>query len=141
METLELSKKSLLSSIVIVYDGECIYCHAFIRFLYKNGVSTNENVFLIGSETIEGSDILSLLNIKFKSMLYIQEGVVLSNSHAFIASVRHLDSNWRHLQCCRFVPCAIRDLIYDLISFMRIFFRREKCFIDMSSTSNKKNLD
>lgn len=114
---------------VIVYDGVCVLCNGFVKWLIKND---NNKVFRfstlqsdLGVSLKEGAGVQGdTVLLVFKNKTYVKSDVALQ-------TMRHLGGWWSVLAIVRFVPRFLRDTIYDLVAKNRYrwFGEHESCLM------------
>lgn len=116
----------------IVFDGECVLCSGFFRFMV-----THDTVGRFQFATAQSPlgqrlyDGLGLPTQDFETNLVIVDGKVFQRLDAFAAAMRELPGFWPALSVCRFLPGWIKDPLYYAIARnrYRIFGRAQTCMI------------
>jgi predicted DCC family thiol-disulfide oxidoreductase YuxK len=116
---------------VILYDGECVLCSRWVRFVAEHDVDRQFRFTTIKSPY--GAALAGRLGIDVddpKTNAVILGGAALTCSDAAIAVISRL-SGWGWTASLTLVPKPLRDLAYYAIarSRYRLFGRLETCAI------------
>ena len=125
-------KQFVAESNLIVFDGECVLCSGFFRFMLRH-----DRDQLFGFATAQsplGQRLYTQLGLPtrdFETNLVIVDGVVHQRLDAFAAAMRVLPGAWKALSWCRFLPGVVKDPLYNLIARnrYRLFGRFDTCLI------------
>jgi predicted DCC family thiol-disulfide oxidoreductase YuxK len=117
---------------LIVFDGECIFCSGFIRFVLRHDKIARFNFTMAQSEL--GQSLYRhyrLSTTDFETNLVISEGQLYEKLNAFTKVMFELGWPWRSFIILRTLPVPIADWLYDRIAKnrYRIFGRYEKCMV------------
>lgn len=117
---------------VIVFDGECVLCSGFFRFMLRHDRARRFDFVL--AQSALGSDFykaLDLPTVDFETNLVIVEGKVYQRLDAFAAAMSALGWPWKALSVCRHLPGFVKDPLYHLIARNRyaLFGRRGTCML------------
>ena len=124
---------------VIVFDGVCVLCSGFFRFVLRRDTQHRFRFALaqspLGSRLYEA---LGLPTQEFDSNLVIINGQIHQRGDAFAHAMRTLGWPWKILYPLRFFPAFIKDPAYYLIARnrYRLFGRHDSCLMpdeDMKS--------
>ncbi len=117
---------------VIVFDGECVLCSGFFKFMLKHD-SARRFDFVLAQSSVGQSlyEALDLPTDEFETNLVIVDGQVHQRLDAFAAAMHTLRWPWKALSVCRFLPGFVKDLLYHLIARNRyaIFGRYDTCIM------------
>lgn len=117
---------------VLVFDGDCNMCSAFVRFVIKHN---NNNDFRITdfSSAWYHSKSESLPNVD--SMLFVsKDKKVYTHSDAFIYVLTSINKKFYPLFILRVIPRIVRDNIYRLVAkYRRRIIRNKSCKIPTTS--------
>lgn len=115
---------------VILFDGVCNLCNAFIQFIIKRD---SRQVFKFASLQSEfGQELIKrhshLQNVD--AVFFLENGEVFVKSTAALKIAGKL-KYWSVFKSLLFVPAFIRDWIYDLIAKYRygLFGKKNECMI------------
>lgn len=103
--------------LVVIYDGVCKLCNAWVRFLLSHRLPTNVKFAPVQSQ--QGSVLLEHLGLSADS---IQTIVLFDGQHYWLRSeaifriMRFLPRPWRLLGLLRFLPLAVTDTLYNLVA-------------------------
>lgn len=115
---------------IIIYDGSCLLCNGFIRFVIKRdakkSIMFKPNKFLTNNQYGE-------------SIKYLVNGTELSKSDAFLKIVSDLGGIWLIFsKICIVVPKIIRDSIYDFVADNRYnIFGKSSCLLPKESIKSR----
>ena len=116
---------------LIVFDGECVLCSGFFRFV----TARDDGRFMFATAQSDvGRGIyadLGLSQTDFETNIVMINGTTYQRLDAFCAAMRQLGWPWRVLSVGRFLPRFIKDPMYHLIARnrYRIFGRYDTCMI------------
>jgi predicted DCC family thiol-disulfide oxidoreductase YuxK len=116
---------------VILYDGVCVFCSRWIRF-----VATRDDKRRFRFTAIQsgyGTRLAQAFGIDPEdpdTNAVIHGGSAYFKSDAALTVLSHLPG-WRWVRVLRSVPKPLRDAIYDLVARnrYRIFGKYENCFV------------
>ncbi|MEI3850084.1 MULTISPECIES: thiol-disulfide oxidoreductase DCC family protein [Ensifer] len=117
---------------VIVFDGECIFCSGWVRFLLRHDRRAQYRYLTAQSPLGQalyrhyGLDATS-----FESNILIEDGVARFKSDGSMRTLAQLGLPWSLVNVCRILPTALRDPLYDLVAKnrYRIAGRRQSCMV------------
>ncbi|MBN1479163.1 DUF393 domain-containing protein [candidate division KSB1 bacterium] len=117
---------------IILFDGVCNLCSAFLNFVYKFDDQAQFKFTWIQEE--RGTEILQWLGIpteNYKTIVYIENGRAFFKSTAFLKIVKYLKFPWPMLQAGSILPRRIRDWLYDIVAAnrYRIFGKKDACLL------------
>lgn len=117
---------------LIVFDGECVLCSGFFRFMLKRDKARRFEFATAQSPL--GQRMYEALNLSaadFETNLVIVDGKIFQRLDAFAAAMRALPGGWPFLSLVRFLPRAVKDPLYFSIARNRyvLFGRYETCMI------------
>ncbi|MGH8434237.1 MAG: thiol-disulfide oxidoreductase DCC family protein [Pseudomonas sp.] len=117
---------------VVVFDGVCKLCNAWVKFLIRHD---REQRFRLASvQSAEGQAILDWFDLPtdyFDTMAYVEGTELFVRSTAVLRIVDQLPWPWRAFAILRVCPRALRDWCYDRIALnrYRLFGRYDSCLI------------
>lgn len=120
-----------MHSPIILFDGVCNLCNGAVQFVLKND---SRNVFKFASlQSDFAQDFLKkhqLPTENFETLILIENDQVFVKSKAVFKIVKYLPK-YAWLRIFRFLPLAISDFCYDIISKNRLkwFGQRESCWL------------
>lgn len=117
---------------IIIFDGICNLCSAFLIFVYERDKRAVFKFSWIQSE--QGKLILDFIGLPaddYETIVYIEHGKMHLRSSAFLKIVKHLSFPWPILWIGIIVPPFIRNWLYDMIARNRykLFGKKEKCMV------------
>ena len=117
---------------LIVFDGECVLCSGFFRFVYTHDTANRFSFTTAQSDL--GQQLyrdLGLPTDDFETNLVIVDGVIHERMQAFAAAMGALPAPWRWLRVLRYLPAVIADPMYHAVARnrYRIFGRRDTCMM------------
>jgi len=128
------------SDVVILFDGICNTCNAFVDFLLKRD---QKNIFKFASlQSPAAQKILSehsLSTTNFDSVVVISDGHVYQKSQAIFEIFSNLGGAWPLLLIFSSLPTAITDWFYSWFAARRykFFGQRSQCRVPNASESKK----
>ena len=124
---------------VILYDGVCVFCSRWVRFVAARDVRARFRFTAIQSPY--GNRLAHALGIDANdpdTNAVIHGGIAYFKSDAALTVLSHLPG-WGWVRVLRFVPEPLRDAVYNLVARnrYRIFGKYEECFVPDTSTRAK----
>lgn len=117
---------------LFVYDGECIMCSGFVRWLMARDHLGRINVTPAQGAIGQGLYVhLGIPAARFDTHLLVQNGNIVGRSDAAIGLLRQLSRGWALIGgVVALVPCGWRDAAYGWLARnrYRIRGRRETCW-------------
>lgn len=102
---------------VIVFDGVCNFCNAFVNFVLERDSS---GLFKFGTlQSPQAQQILRHLQLStedYETFLLLDGGKLFTKSTAAIRILGLLGMPWSLVGVFRIVPRPIRDLVYDFVA-------------------------
>jgi predicted DCC family thiol-disulfide oxidoreductase YuxK len=116
---------------VILYDGVCVFCSRWIRFVASRDVKRRFRFTAI--QSFYGTRLAQAFGIDPRdpdTNAVIHGGVACFKSDAALTVLSRLPG-WRWVRVLRLVPKPWRDAVYDLVARnrYRIFGKYEECFV------------
>ena len=116
---------------VILYDGVCVFCSRWIRFVAARDVHARFRFTAIQSPY--GNRLADALGIDANdpdTNAVIHGGIAYFKSDAALTVLTNLP-RWRWTRMLLAAPKPLRDAVYNLIAYnrYRIFGRYETCFV------------
>lgn len=117
---------------LIVFDGECVLCSRFFRFMLRHDRAGR--FFFATAQSPLGQRLyreLGLPTDEFETNLVIVDGRTYQRLDAFAAAMRALPWPWPVLSVCRFLPLWLKDPLYFSVARnrYRLFGRFDACMI------------
>jgi predicted DCC family thiol-disulfide oxidoreductase YuxK len=117
---------------IIVFDGHCVLCSGFARFVLKHD---KRGVFrLAPGQSPLGQALyryLGLDPITFETNILLYQGRAWFKSNGSLQMFRLLGFPWSTAILLRAVPLRLLDHLYDIVARNRMkwFGRRDQCFL------------
>jgi predicted DCC family thiol-disulfide oxidoreductase YuxK len=116
---------------VILYDGVCVFCSRWVRFVAVRDVERRFRFTAIQSGY--GTRLARAFGIDPDdpdTNAVVHDGEVFLKSDAALTVLAHLPG-WRWVRVLRLVPKPFRDAVYNLVARnrYRIFGKYETCFV------------
>ena len=113
---------------IVYFDGVCGLCNNFIDFLFEEDRHDVLQFTPIQGETAANNFPEGELQ-RFDSIGYAQDGKLHFKSTAALMILRDIGGIWRLLWVFRFIPRALRDVVYDIVAANRYkwFGKHETC--------------
>jgi predicted DCC family thiol-disulfide oxidoreductase YuxK len=117
---------------VMVYDGACNLCHAWVRFVLKR--DHRNRIKFLAAQSPRGQEFLKRNRLPaqtFDSFYLVENAVILHKSTGFLGMVQYLRWPWSWLAIFSVFPAPMLDRLYDLIAQNRYrwFGRRDLCLV------------
>ena len=121
-----------LPSHLIVFDGECVLCSGFFRFMLRRDRDKRFKFVIAQSDL--GTRLYRALDLPtddFETNLVIVDGMIHQRLDAFAFAMRAIGWPWRGLAAVRFLPRILKDPAYHAIARNRysLFGRAQTCMI------------
>lgn len=124
---------------LILFDGVCNLCNAFVRFVIKYDTDAEFRFGSIQSE--RGKEILNRLtkNETTDTIVLLHHGKMYQRSDAFLFIVKRLRFPVNLLVVTYVVPRVLRNAIYDFIAKRRyrFFGQKDQCELPAESYQNR----
>jgi len=132
--------KSNHSMPILLFDGHCNLCNAWIQFIVKR--DSAGTIRFASLQSGAGRRLLEEHKIDenyIESLVFFEEERFSVSSTAALRTVSFLDSWQKHLIFLIVVPRSLRDLVYRFIARNRYkwFGRREQCMIPTTELSKR----
>ena len=116
---------------VILYDGVCVFCSRWVRFVAARDEDGRFRFTAIQSGY--GTRLAQAFGIDAKdpdTNAVVRGGVAYFKSDAALTVLSHLPG-WGWVRALSFVPKPLRDAVYNLVARnrYRIFGKYETCFL------------
>lgn len=116
----------------IVFDGECVLCTGFFRFMLKRDRA--QRFMFVTAQSELGRNLYSNLKLPtqdFETNLVVLNGQVYQRLDAFAAAMQALPGVWPAMSLCRYLPGVVKDPIYHVLARNRyaVFGRADTCLV------------
>ena len=117
---------------VVLFDGECVLCHGWAKFLINHDKQARFQLAALQSE--EGQAILKHFELpaeSFNSVVLVEGPRAYFKSDAALRMLAALPLPWKLAACGRICPAFLRDWIYDQVAKNRYswFGRNDSCLL------------
>lgn len=125
---------------IIVFDGVCVLCSGFYRFVLRHDHA--QRFRFVTAQSDLGQALYAALNLPtedFETNLVITDGQIHERLDAFAAAMAALGWPHRLLAGLRWLPRVIKDPLYHLIARnrYRIFGRADTCLMPTPQTETR----
>ncbi|WP_298257378.1 DCC1-like thiol-disulfide oxidoreductase family protein [uncultured Litoreibacter sp.] len=122
----------ILGADVIVFDGLCVLCSGFLKFMLKHDRRQRFRFVVAQSEL--GEKLYSHLGLKsadYDSNVVIIDGRIYTKLDAFAAAMDALGGLWSAAKLVRLLPRPVADWLYDRVARNRyaVFGKTEACLV------------
>ena len=123
----------ILPSHIVVFDGECAFCNAWVRFVARR--DTRGAFKFAPRQSEAGREVLSpfaVLPDDPGSIVLVLGNNLYAHSDAILLICRELGWPWSTFSLLRVIPRPIRDLAYTLVARnrYRLGGRQATCDLD-----------
>lgn len=118
--------------LIVVFDGQCLFCNALVRFLLRHD---RRGVFCFAAiQGRTGQALLQQAGLQLEgleTLLLVDGREHWQNTDAVLRILRLLGWPWRVAGLARWVPAALRDALYRWLARnrYRLFGRAEHCMV------------
>lgn len=121
---------------IIVFDGHCVLCSGFARFVLRNDASARFR--LLPAQTPLGMSIYKhygLDPLNYQTNILLDKGYAYFKSDGSLRMFKLLGFPWNVATCLRLIPSSLRDRAYRLVARNRFkwFGRQDVCFLSEPS--------
>lgn len=125
---------------IIVFDGVCVLCSGFMRFVLRH--DREEHFLFMTAQSAQGEALYAALGLKagdYDTNLVFIDGQLYERLDAFAVVMRKLGWPWRALAILGWLPGPLKDWIYYRIARNRyaMFGRRETCMVPDSAITSR----
>lgn len=116
---------------IILFDAHCVLCSAWADFMIKNDPKIQFKLASVQSPV--GQSLLKMHHLPtdyFETMVLLENGVLYTESTAFLRIVQRLQFPFSVLKYAHIIPSWIRDFAYRRIALnrYRLFGQSEQCY-------------
>jgi len=117
---------------VIVFDGVCVLCSRFFKFVLKHDRDRRFHFVIAQSDL--GEALYAHLGFKaadYDTNIIIVDGRIYTKLDAFAAAMRALGGVWRVAGIVRFLPRPVSDWLYNRVARNRytVFGKTDACLV------------
>jgi predicted DCC family thiol-disulfide oxidoreductase YuxK len=125
---------------IVFYDGDCLFCNYWVRFIIKH--NTAQNLYFATLQSAAGLGIQADAVIKGKTgstILLLQDNRIYESSEAVLKIASQLSFPWKAMVVFRIIPVTIRDFIYRQVARNRYRFsgRKSSCNLDIPGIQHR----
>lgn len=125
---------------IVVFDGVCVLCSGWVRFLLKRDRAGRFRFATMQSEA--GRRLLAAHGLDPAdpvSFLLVEDGRAFTDSAGILRIVARLGGLWRLAAAAYAVPRPLRDAVYRWVARHRYrwFGQREACFVPTPETAQR----
>lgn len=117
---------------LIVFDGECVLCSGFFRFMLRH--DRRNRFFFATAQGAVGQRLYAAMGLpltEFETNLVLVDGVIHQRLDAFFAAMRAIGWPWRALTVFSVIPAPLKDAAYHRLARnrYRLFGRYDTCLV------------
>ena len=118
---------------LIVFDGVCVLCNGFARFVAKR--DTGKRFLFTEAQSALGGALFrhyGLDDVNYETNLLIQDGLAYGRMEAFVHIVSQFGGAWPCVRAVLLLPRAVRNWLYERLARNRyaLFGRYETCPVE-----------
>ena len=116
----------------ILFDGVCNFCNGAVNFAIKR--DKNKTLKFAPLQSEAGQRLLRQFNLsttQFNSFVFIEKGIVYTQSTAALKIAKHLNGLWKLGYIFIIVPSFIRNGFYKIVAKYRykLFGQKDQCMV------------
>jgi len=115
---------------LIVFDGTCIFCSGFARFMAR--YDRKVRFSCVTAQSDKGRALYRRYGLDpdlMETNIVIVDGVAHVKMATFAAAVSAIGWPWRMFAVLGYIPRPLSDWLYDRIARNRYLFGRRKCVL------------
>ena len=125
---------------ILLFDGHCNLCNAWVNFIVKRDSSST--IRFASLQSLAGNRMLEEHKIDsnyIDSLVLFEEDKVSVSSTAALRILSYLDGWERHMIFLSVLPRPLRDIVYRFVAKNRYrwFGRREQCMVPTVKLSKR----
>ena len=125
---------------ILLFDGHCNLCNAWVQYVVKRDSSST--IRFASLQSGAGRRLLEEHKIDenyIESLVFFEEERFYVSSYAALRTLSYLDGWQKHLIFLSVVPRSLRDIVYRFIAKNRYkwFGRREQCMVPTAELSKR----
>ena len=125
------------ANIVIVFDGYCVLCDNFVKWIAKKDKDHKIHFTTFESDYINKN--YSEIKLKNSVVVINSKKIFFKKSEAVILCLKTIDYNKTLIAILEIIPKTILDIGYSLVAFLRykIFGKKKICSLPNTIISEK----
>lgn len=125
------------ANIVIVFDGYCVLCDNFVKWIAKKDKDHKIHFTTFESDYINKN--YSEIKLKNSVVVINSKKIFFKKSEAVILCLKTIDYNMTLITILEIIPKTILDIGYSLVAFFRykIFGKKKICSLPNTIISEK----
>lgn len=125
---------------VIVFDGECVFCSAWVQFVLKHDKA--ERYRFLAAQSPLGEALYRHYGLDgrdYETNILIEDGRAHLKSRGTIRMAAGLGFPWSLVKVLRLLPQGLADRLYEFVARnrLRIAGRRATCFLPSSEQRDR----
>jgi predicted DCC family thiol-disulfide oxidoreductase YuxK len=125
---------------VIVFDGKCVLCSSFARFILRT--DRRAHFRLLAAQSPLGTALYQHFGLDsqlYETYILLEDGNAYLRSEAAIRIFAALGWPWRLAMAGKILPRPMRDALYDVVARNRLrwFGARQTCFLPDPSQADR----
>ena len=117
---------------IIVFDGHCVFCSAWVRFVLSQ--DRRQRFRFIAAQTPLGDALYRHYGLDtrdYETNMLVENGRAYFKSDGTIRMLTGLGLPWSMAGILRLIPGALRDAIYGFVARRRLLIagRRDSCYL------------
>jgi predicted DCC family thiol-disulfide oxidoreductase YuxK len=125
---------------LIVFDGECVFCSAWVQFALKH--DKDKRYRFLAAQSPLGAALYRHYGLDardYETNILIEDGRAFFKSEGSIRMVAGLGAPWSALRILRLLPHGLADRLYEFVARnrLRIAGRRTTCFVPSPEQRNR----
>ena len=125
---------------VIVFDGVCVLCSGFLKFILKHDHA--ERFKFVIAQSALGEALYAHLGLKsadYDTNVVIVEGRIYTKLDAFAVAMGALGGVWKAAQLVHVLPRPVADWVYNRIARNRyaVFGKTDACLVPTPIVQNR----
>ena len=117
---------------IILFDGVCSFCNFWVKFAFHR--NKKKDLFFMSLQDPRAKQLLESFEFNtttLRSVVFLNQGKLYSQSSAAFEICRHLDGGWRLISLLLVIPTSVRDLLYNFVAQRRYqwFGKLDVCMV------------
>jgi len=101
---------------IVIYDGECGFCNASVRFILNQKPS--DIIRFVSHQSELGTELRNRYHVTegVDSIIFLAGNQYYVKSKAIFLILEQTNTAWKYLNFFKFIPAIISDFCYDVIA-------------------------